>query len=264
MSDVSSVTNLVPTVNEGFITTVAAPGVTSGATTIPLTSVTGLVNGKVFVGIIEPGATNQQVFTGTVDTAGSSITGVKWTRGTNAPHVTGVTIVDFVTGTSFNMIAKHLLTEHTQQGTHGAVTATSLSTSGNITIGGTATVTGATTLNGNLSVSGSFRSTPRAVTAASSATLTPNIDNNNIYDQTAQAEALSIVNPTGSPRNGDVLIFRIKDNGTARAITWGSAYQNVSGLDMLTTTTVSKWSTVGCMYESGSSKWLVVSITTEA
>lgn len=264
MSDVSTVVNLVPTVNEGFVTTVAAPGVTAGASTVPLTSVTGLTNGKVFVGIIEPGATNQQVFTGTVDTAGSQITGVKWTRGTNVAHVTGVTIVDFVTGTAMNMIGKHLLTEHNQNGTHGAVTATSVNTSGNITVGSNLTVTGTATVTGALNVSGSFRSTPRVSATASSATLTPNIDNYNIYDQLAQAEALSIANPTGSPRNGDILIFRIKDNGTARAISWGTAYQNVSGLDTLTTTTINKWSTVGCMYESGSSKWLVVSITTEA
>lgn len=264
MSNLTGVTNFIPTVNEGFITTVASPGITSGGSTVPLTSTTALTDGSIFVGIVDPGQTNQQVFTGTVDTTNSRITGVVWTRGTNVAHATGVTVVDYVTGTALNMLAKGFSVEHNQQGNHTAITATSISTSGAVTVGGALTVTGAATLNGNLSVSGSFRSTPRVSATASSATLTPNIDNYNIYDQLAQAEALSIANPTGSPRNGDILIFRIKDNGTARAITWGSNYQNVSGLDTLTTTTISKWSTVGCMYESGSTKWLVVSITTEA
>lgn len=117
-SDVSAVTNLIPTVNEGFTTTVASPGVGSGGATLPLTSVSGLVNGSVFVGIVEPGQAGEQTMTGIVDTAGSQITSVKWTRGTNAAHAAGVTVVDYVTGTALNMITKHLAVEHTQAGRH--------------------------------------------------------------------------------------------------------------------------------------------------
>lgn len=119
-SNVSAVTNLVPTVNEGFATTVGSPGITSGGAVVPLASVSGLTNGSVFVGIVEPNSTNQQEFTGTVDTAGSQITGVVWTRGTNVSHASGVTVVDYTTGTALNMIAKHLLTEHNQNGTHSS------------------------------------------------------------------------------------------------------------------------------------------------
>lgn len=116
-SNVSSVTNYFPTVNEGFTTTLNGD-ILSGATTIPLVSTSGLTNATIFVGIIEPGVTNQQVFTGTVDTGGSQITGVKWTRGTNVNHASGVTIVDYVTGTAVNMITTGLLKEHTQAGRH--------------------------------------------------------------------------------------------------------------------------------------------------
>lgn len=121
MSDVSLVTNLIPTVNEGFTSTVGGSGVTAGGAIVPLTNVSGLVNGTVFVGIVEPGLTNQQTFTGTVDTAGSQITGVKWTRGTNTAHASGVTVVDYVTGTVINMMGKAFLTEHKQDGTHSSV-----------------------------------------------------------------------------------------------------------------------------------------------
>lgn len=116
-SDISSVTNFIPTPNEGFTTTVAAPGVTSAGTTVPLASVTGLTNGTIFVGIVEPGLTNEQTFTGTVDTAGSQITGVKWTRGTNAAHAAGVTVVDYVTGTTIKMLAHAVAVSLDQDGT---------------------------------------------------------------------------------------------------------------------------------------------------
>lgn len=145
-SDVSAVTKHWPTANEGFITTAAAPGVTSGGTTVPLTSVTGLTNASTFVGIIEPGLTNEQVFTGTVDTAGTQITGVVWTRGVNVAHSTGVTIVDYVTGTATNMITKGIKVEHNDDGTHGAVNADSLH------VAGTSHLVGNVTIDGNLTV----------------------------------------------------------------------------------------------------------------
>lgn len=117
MSDVSAVTNLIPTVNEGFVTTVGGSGVTSGGATVPLTSMSGLTNGTIFVGIVEPGLTNQQVFTGTVDTGGSQLTGVKWTRGANVAHSAGKTVVDYVTGTTINMLAKAMAVHADQDGT---------------------------------------------------------------------------------------------------------------------------------------------------
>lgn len=127
MSNVSTVTNHFPTANEGFITTLGST-ISSGAVTVPLTSVSGLTNGTIFVGIIEPKQANQQTFTGTVDTAGVQITGVKWTRGTNVDHTAGVTIVDYVSGTGQNMMTKGLLVSHDQDGTlkTGAVDVTAV------------------------------------------------------------------------------------------------------------------------------------------
>lgn len=115
-SDVSSVTKHFSYAAEGFITTTSG-SILSGATTIPLTSVSGLTTGNVFVGIIEPGLTKQQVFTGTVDVPGVQIINVVYTRGSNAAHSAGVTIVDYVTGTGHNMLSKGLLVSHNQDGT---------------------------------------------------------------------------------------------------------------------------------------------------
>lgn len=118
-SDVSAVTSLLPQANEGFITTLSTT-ISSGATTVPLTSFTGLTNGTTFVGIIEPGGAKEQTFTGIVNTGSSEIDTVFWTRGSNVSHTAGVTIVDYVTGTAFNMLSRAMGVGHTQTGAHKA------------------------------------------------------------------------------------------------------------------------------------------------
>lgn len=105
---------------------------------------------------------------------------------------------------------------------------------------------------------------PRILADDTIATLTPNIDDYNIYELNAQAGALTIANPAGTPNDGDVIIIRIKDNGTARAITYGNAYTNISGLDSLATTVISKWSVLGIVYNATAAKYQIVSISTEA
>lgn len=116
MSDVSSVVNHFPTANEGFNSSLSST-VLSGATIVPLSNVTGLTDESVFVGIVEPGATTQQVFTGTVDLTGGRIINVVWTRGSNVDHATGSQVVDYVTGTAINMITKGISVTHDQDGT---------------------------------------------------------------------------------------------------------------------------------------------------
>lgn len=142
MSNLTGVTNFFPTPNEGFLTALNT-SISSGATTVPLQSVSGLTDGSVFVGMIEPAGTNQQVFTGTVSVSGVQIINVVWTRGTNVGHSGGVTIVDYVTGTAINMISHGVLQQHTQTGAHIGV-----SNTGGLTTD-TLHVTGATTLSGS-------------------------------------------------------------------------------------------------------------------
>lgn len=159
MSDVSAVTKYFATANEGFTTTLSGTA-TAGTTTVGLNDVINLVNGTVFVGIVEPGATNQQVFTGTVDTSGSQITSVHWTRGNNVDHPGGVTVVDYVTGTDFNMLITGILKQHAQSGAHvginntgGLTNASGLTNTGGLTTD-TAHVTGASTLDGAITGAG--------------------------------------------------------------------------------------------------------------
>ena len=115
-----------------------------------------------------------------------------------------------------------------------------------------------------IAASTDFRTQIRQSSVASTATLTPDIDTANLYDVTAQAAAITIANPTGTPVNGDIIIIRIKDNGTARAITYGANFENISGLDSITTTVINKTSIIGAMWNSTTSKWQIVSLSTGA
>jgi len=83
------------------------------------------------------------------------------------------------------------------------------------------------------------RNQPRSSTTTSTATLTPALATANVWQLTAQAEALTIAAPTGTPVLGEVIQILIKDNATARAITWNATYKAL-GEALKTTTTISK------------------------
>ena len=70
-------------------------------------------------------------------------------------------------------------------------------------------------------------------------------------------------NLSGTPNNFDTLIIRIKDDGTARAITWGTGFE-AKGVALPTTTVISKVLTVGFIYDSVTSKWGCVASAQEA
>lgn len=100
------------------------------------------------------------------------------------------------------------------------------------------------------------RVTPRVTTITSSATPTINTDNCDAVTITALAAAITSMttNLTGTPADFDPLVIRIKDNGTARAITWGASFEDAGG-SLPTTTTVSKILTVGFSWNAVAAKW---------
>ena len=75
--------------------------------------------------------------------------------------------------------------------------------------------------------------------------------------------ATTIAAPTGSPVQSQSLVFRFKDDGTARGITWNAIFRAI-GVTLPTTTTASKLLYVGCKYNSTDTKWDVVSVQEEA
>jgi hypothetical protein len=103
------------------------------------------------------------------------------------------------------------------------------------------------------------RITKRTASITDSSTPTPNSDTTDIYLVTALAQTATFGAPTGTPTEGQQLIIRIKDNGTARSLAWNAIYRASSDLALPTTTIVSKTVYLGFMYNSTDSKWDLLS-----
>lgn len=103
---------------------------------------------------------------------------------------------------------------------------------------------------------------PTVQTVASAATVTPTFGND-LVAITAQAVALAIANPTGTAIPGLGMVIRIKDNGTARAITWGTQYRGI-GVALPSTTVATKTTYVAMIFNSTDTTWDVVAVGTQA
>jgi hypothetical protein len=104
--------------------------------------------------------------------------------------------------------------------------------------------------------------TPRVQTVTSSATVTPT-SANDLVVITAQAAGLTIANPTGTMTEGQALMIRIKDNGTARSIAFGTNYRAL-GITLPTTTVISKTMYLGCIWNATDTKFDVVGLNQES
>jgi hypothetical protein len=126
---------------------------------------------------------------------------------------------------------------------------------------------------------------PTAVTLSTAQTLsnkriTPRIGSNgfttsgnitptgNLSDQfnvTGLTGAITLLIPSGTPTAGQRLILRIKDNGTARTITWTTTtggYRPI-GTTLPSNTVANKTLYVGCIFNSNDNFWDVVAVTQE-
>jgi len=98
---------------------------------------------------------------------------------------------------------------------------------------------------------------------ASNATPTPSgAWDDSMHCLTALAANANFQVPSGSPGNGFQLIVRIKDNGSARTLTWNGIYRAVVA-SMPTTTVANKTTYVGFKYNSADSKWDCLAAGTE-
>jgi hypothetical protein len=105
----------------------------------------------------------------------------------------------------------------------------------------------------------------REQTAASAVTLTPNADEDDICTLYAQAGPLTIANPSPAYTvvQGQKLIIRITDNGTGRAITWGSQYRAIQS-SLPATTTAGKILYLGFIWNGSDPKWDLIANAQEA
>jgi len=102
----------------------------------------------------------------------------------------------------------------------------------------------------------------RVQTVTSSATVTPTATND-LVTITAQAVGLTLANPTGAFSEGKSLMIRIKDNGTAQTIAFGTNYRAI-GITLPTTTVISKTLYLGIIYNSTDGKWDVLGLNQQA
>jgi len=107
------------------------------------------------------------------------------------------------------------------------------------------------------------RINPRVYSTTSTSSLTPDTDSYDSIDITALAANLTINNPSGTPVNFQQIIIRIKDNGTARTISWGTAYAS-AGATLPTTTVAGKWVYIGLIYNASASQWQCVAVAQQS
>lgn len=91
----------------------------------------------------------------------------------------------------------------------------------------------------------------------------PNSETDDLISIMDLAEALDIANPTGTPYDGQAIVFRIRDDGTARALTFGNQYREI-GTTLPTTTVIDKITYIAVVYNATDVKWDVVAVNQEA
>lgn len=108
----------------------------------------------------------------------------------------------------------------------------------------------------------SVTASPSVQSVTSSATVTPTFADDQV-NITAQAAGLTLANPTGTAIPAWGIVIRIKDNGTARSISYGTQYRAI-GVTLPTTTVISKTLYLAMIYNSTDTKWDVVAVAQEA
>lgn len=179
----------------------------------------------------------------------------------------------------WNDAIDQILVEHNDNGTHKSALVTTLKATGAVVNTGTSDVTIVTpkaladsdyAKTSDITVTADSTNTltnkrinPRIVTAASYTTDTGtalDVSTCDEFDVTAQAGALKLNNPSGTPVNGQKLIVRIKDNGTARALTYDTQFRASSDLALPTTTVLSKTLYMGFIFNSADTKWDLLAV----
>jgi len=120
--------------------------------------------------------------------------------------------------------------------------------------------------DGIVQVEKTFRSVSTTITGTAGGTITPTSATTNQYTITALGAAATIAIPSGTPIDGQKLTIRIKDNGTARALTWTTSAggYRIIGTTLPATTVISKTAYIGCVYNSADSFWDVVAVAQQA
>jgi hypothetical protein len=99
---------------------------------------------------------------------------------------------------------------------------------------------------------------PRTASVASSATPSINCDTTDQLNVTALAAPITGITVTGTPRDGQELTIRFKDNGTAQTIAHGAGFVGT----LLTTTVAGKTHVCTYRYDAAATKWAGITANT--
>jgi hypothetical protein len=102
------------------------------------------------------------------------------------------------------------------------------------------------------------------VSGITSGTITPTADITDHFNITGLTGAVTISAPSGDSTDGQILLLKIQDDGTARAISWitTSGGYRVINCELPTTTTVGSATYVKCIYNQLAGYWDIASVNT--
>jgi hypothetical protein len=153
-------------------------------------------------------------------------------------------------------VANNVLSTLTISGNFGTTLTVSGTTSVTLPTTGTlSTLAGAETLTNK-------RINPRFQTNPAANPFTPDISSYDQFNWTALSSTLTINAPTGTPVNGNKIMFRITPSGTP-GLSWNATYTPI-GVTLPTTTTSGKTVYVGCIYNADLTRWDVIAVSTQA
>jgi hypothetical protein len=192
--------------------------------------------------------------------------------------VTDTSTIDFTYVDATGLITADLKNTAVSAGSYGDATHVAsftvdaqgrLTAASNVAISVTgATTANAVTFNGSAALTvdystvGAAPRSPSVQSVSSASTVTPTFSDDGVKI-TAQAAALTLANPSGTAVSMWGWAIRIKDNGTARAISYGTQYRAI-GVTLPTTTVVSKTLYLGCIWNNDDTKVDVVAVAQEA
>lgn len=97
---------------------------------------------------------------------------------------------------------------------------------------------------------------PRIVTPTVASTYTIDVTTTDQYNIINQSSNISSITTTGTPVDGQKIMIRIKSDGTARTITWGSIFLSSGVSALLNTTVASKTHHIALVYDSTAAKFI--------
>lgn len=102
----------------------------------------------------------------------------------------------------------------------------------------------------------------RVITTTDDATAVIDVTLTDVYQLSAVANATTF-STTGTPVDGQTILIRFKDAGTAKGLTWDAIFVAI-GVTLPSTTVANKWHYVGVKYNTAATKFHVLAVGVEA